>query len=315
MRYLVGVVMLMLVNVANAIECQVDGLPWTNVENNNLDVNVHFYRTSPAGADGGKVSMIGFSYLCRHAVPGEFLEIWTRYDGVRLMPSFAHLKSGLDLRGNYLPSPVNSILLVRQPLTNSRVSIHSVPYLVVDSPPNGYVEIPRGSKVFTYALNIQVWRGSVRIKSFQTDINIYARNSLNLNPWTCTINNNNPVEVDFGSVDPLAVGGDISAGTPYRRSVVLNYSCPEAGIDSPIDIKLLGTASSFNSSALATSNPDLAAGLTRLSSLVAPGSSFRTSITNSSGRDTVLFTLFRKTGSLPAAGPFTASGTLVMSVP
>ncbi len=318
MKYLIGLMFFMLVNIASgATDCRVNGSDWTNVETQNLSVNADFIYRGRYN-DSGKIVQYGMGFQCRQTTPGETVQIWTRFDPVRLAPSYAHFKSGLKvgLRGGvFHPSPVPSILVGNQPLANTMVLNQGHPYLVLASPPNGYIEISRGSKVFTYGVAIKVWKGSVKLKEFQTDVIVYARNSLSLNPSTCTINNNNPILVDFGSVDPLAVGGDISAGTPYRQSVALNYSCPDAGISSPIDIKLVGAASSFNSSALATTNPNLAAGLTRLSLLVAPGSSFRTSISNSSGSDTVLFTLFRKAGSLPAAGPFTASATLVMSVP
>lgn len=315
MKYLIGVIFLMLANVASALDCKYDGSTWRDVEvANNLDVNVSLYRSGLSGEEG-KIVMAGILFVCRLVSPGDHIEIWSRYDGVQLEPRFSHFKSGLRVSNQNYTSPVPRVLLGKQTLTNTQVLNGGNPYITIDSPPNGYVEIPRGAKVLRYTFNIRVLRGTMTIKSFDVTMNVYAGNSLNLNPSTCAINNNNPINVDFGSVDPIAVGGDVPATTPYTQSVVLNYSCPDRGIYSPIDIKLVGVASAFNASALATTNPNLAAGMQRLSALVAPGGSFRTAITNSSGSDTVLFTLFRKTGSVPAAGSFTASATLVMSVP
>lgn len=316
MKYLVGVIFLMLANVASAVECQANEGTWRDAQNHTYRAQVDIYR-SVDPADGGKIVMEDFYFACLNSTqPGQRVEIWTVFNPIRLAPRFNHFKSGVKVANNYYASPVYNIRTGQQE-TNEALVVEDKarPYLVVGSPPNGYIEIPAGAKIFTYNMWVEVWSGSSKLSSIQTAVDVYARNALNLNPSTCTINDNNPINIDFGSVDPLAIGGDISAGTPYRKSVALVYSCPDAGISSSIDIKLVGTASSFNTSALATTNPNLAAGLTRLSSLVAPGSSFRTSITNSAGSDTVLFTLFRKAGSVPAAGPFTASGTLVMSVP
>lgn len=312
MRCLIGMMLLMLVNVASAVNCRTYSSAWTNIEVNDLRIDALFSSGGIAAEGGRIVPSLGIA--CQQ-LGGDKVEIWTAYDPVVLAPRFAHFKTGLKLNGSYYSSPVYSMLIGDQPLANTLVVSRGSPYIVVDSPPNGYIEIPAGAKVFTFGMWIKVFRGSVKIKEVFARVHVYSIFAINLNPSTCTINNNNPINVDFGSVDPVAIGGDIPAGTPYRRSVALNYSCPDLGINSPIDIKLVGTASSFNSSALATTNPDLAVGMHRLSALVPPGGSFRTRITNSSGSDTVLFTLFRKPGSFPAAGPFTGSATLVMSVP
>ena len=312
MRYLIGVMLLMLANVASAVDCQAGGSAWTNVEVNDLRADAIFFGGTVAVEGGRLVTTLGVA--CRQ-LGDERVEIWTAYDPVALESRYAHFKTGLKLDGSYYTSPVRSILIGDQLLGNTLVVSRGNPYLTVDSPPNGYIEIPAGAKVLTFRLWIKVFRGAVKIKEVFAQVHVYSRFAINLNPSTCTINNNNPINVDFGSVDPVAIGGDIPAGTPYRQGVTLNYSCPDRGIDSPIDIKLVGAASSFNSSALATTNPNLATGMHRLSALVPPGGSFRTRITNSSGSDTVLFTLFRKPGSFPAAGPFTGSATLVLSVP
>lgn len=50
-------------------------------------------------------------------------------------------------------------------------------------------------------------------------------------------------------------------------------------------------------------------------SAVRVNGSFLTRITNSSGSDDVTFALVSRPGSLPAAGPVSGSGVLVMGVP
>ena len=319
MKYLSGVFFLMLANIASAVDCRVNGGFWLDVEvGGSLGLNVWTNVAFNASLD--RVLLDGYTLECRHrasASSNPSLKIQPATNiGVVLWPTVSHLQGGLRVGSNDSPIPVWSgqylAVLGREPLVAT--SVLGRPYLKRPTTAGSYINIASGVGLATVNLVLH-FSNNAGSKTLNLPIYVRSNNALNLSPSTCTINNNNPIVVDFGSVDPLAVGGDISSGTPYRKSVPLNYSCPDAGISSPIDIKLVGTASSFNASALATTNPNLAAGLTRLSLLVAPGSSFRTSISNSSGSDTVLFTLFRKAGSLPAAGPFTASATLVMSVP
>ena len=316
MKYLIGLMLFMLSHIASAAlaECQVDGGDWADAETTGFYV----YVDVKASTSLKKVLLNYFSMNCRHKLSVDLLsslKISTQPDAVKFSSDYSHLKGGLVSLGEYYPVPVQAGLSMGTHTTGPYISVQGGPYLDITTTPDKYINIKSGSHIASVYFKMRLSNLVLGVKNFETPVFVYARNALNLSPSTCTINDNDPINIDFGSVDPLAIGGDTSPGTPYRKSFVLNYSCPDAGISSPLDIKLVGTASSFNSKALTTTNPNLAAGLTRLSELVAPGSSFRTSITNSSGSDTVLFTLFRKAGSLPAAGPFTASGTLVMSVP
>ena len=243
------------------------------------------------------------------------MQVVTDPNAIRFDSEYNHLSGGLvTLAHLFYPTPVLAGHILGIQVREPYIRVIGGPYIDFPETPGNYINIRSGSLIAVVSIRIRIntFFGN---SDFGTFVNVYARNSLNLSPSTCTINDNNPIEVDFGSVDPMAPGGDSPLGTPYTKSVTLNYSCPDPGIDSPIDIKLVGTASSFNPSTLATSNPNLATAMIRLSSLVPPGGSFRTSVTNSSGSDTVQFTLIRKAGSLPAAGSFTGSGTLVMSVP
>ena len=317
MKYLAGLMLLMLVHVASAapVECQLNGSSWFDVQTHGFNA----YVDVAASTSLQKVLLNYYVMNCRQTLPAAFgpsLQVTTQADAVRFHPQYSHLQGGLVMGTNsYYPTPVRAGLLLGTHTTGPYTSVVGGPYLNITTTPGKYIEIKSGSLIATINLAMRLSNPVTGTQNFTTFVNVYAKNSLNLSPSTCTINNNDPIDVDFGSVDPVAIGGEIPAGTPYRQSVALNYSCPDAGIFTPIDIKLVGTASSFNSSALATSNPNLATAMIRLSSLVPPGGSFRTSINNSSGGDTVLFSLFRKTGSLPGAGPFTGSATLVMSVP
>ena len=148
----------------------------------------------------------------------------------------------------------------------------------------------------------------------QLTVTYTAANNFTVSPSTCTINNNNPIEINFGDVHQRAIGSD-----PLTSSVVSNrrltYSCPDGGINTPITITYKGTRSAFDPRLLIMSNPDVGTALLRGGAAVSVNGSFLTRITNSVGGDDVTFSLVRRNGSLPTPGAISGSGVLVMGVP
>lgn len=145
-------------------------------------------------------------------------------------------------------------------------------------------------------------------------IYLNAANDLIVEPSTCTINNNQPIEVNFNQVNQSLIG-ESPVSTPVNKTVTLNYRCPTPGITMPIKITLKGYPAAFNSNVLSMSNTNLATGMLRNGVLIGPERSFNTNIYNSTGADDVVFALIRKPGSLPATGAFSGSATLVMGLP
>ena len=316
MRYLTGLLFLLLMQTVSATECRLNGGAWVDPQVKGFNTYVDLVPNLAAG----KVFLDGYTLECRHGLPSPVNpseQILTDPNAVVLYSQPGYFpEGGLDVTGTYYPTPVRAGILLSIQRNEPLMSVLGRPYLNIVRAPGQYIKIPTGALIATVNLRVRTYVGSSLVKHFSTFLNVYASNSLNLNPSTCTINNNAPIDVDFGSVDSLAVGGSPTSA-PNSKTFVLRYSCPDAGISSPIDITLKGATSSFNSSGLAMSNPDLTTVVYRTSTFVVvpPGGSFRGAITNSSGRDSVTFALIRKPGSLPAAGPFTGSATLVMSVP
>ncbi|AIG01060.1 fimbrial protein [Pseudomonas fluorescens] len=141
-----------------------------------------------------------------------------------------------------------------------------------------------------------------------------ANNNFTVSPSTCTINNNNPIKIDFGDVHQRAIGTD-PLTTTVRRDRRLTYACPDPGITTPITITYKGIPSSFNANLLTMTNPDVGTALLRGGAAVQVGSSFLLRITDSVGGDDVTFALVRRAGSLPTPGAVSGSGVLVMGVP
>ena len=312
MRYLAGLMLLVLAHTVSAIECRVNNSTWR-------DVTVYGFRVSVDvvyNAELNKIWLENYTMDCRHNSAyssNPTLSVFPSASGNGVV-LYDGLKGGLRVGDTNYSIPVPHGILLAVVRKEPYRSVQGRPYIDIPTAPGSYINIKAGAQLgqLNFTMFFSNDYGSKFVTAF---VEVRARNALNLSPSTCTINNNNPINIDFGSIDPLAASGDIPEGTPYRRTVVLDYSCPDAGINSPIDIKFLGTPSTFNPRALATSNPDLATAMIHFSSLVPPGGSFSTNITNSSGKNTMLFTLFRRTGSLPKAGPFDASATLVLSPP
>ena len=314
MKCLVGVLLLLLANTASAIYCRVDGGPWQNMTDNRyMDVNV-FVRASPVN---GRIELDGYQIECKYPPgvgggPSDRFYLWTSDNS--LIPGgglFGH-QTGLRIGGNHLDYPVGPNMTVAQMTGDGGIKVLDT-YMYVNTTrvPGKYVDIKAGNR-----LGIMWFRldNTLQLPSHLVSFWIYAINDFYFQPSTCTINDNAPIDVDFGPVDALNL--DASPGaTSVKRVVSLRYSCPDFGINTPITITLKGARSSFWSSVLATSNDDLGVGLLRNGSVVPPESLYTSNIYNSTGGDDVTFALVRRSGSLPAAGPFSGSATLIMGVP
>ena len=313
MKYLVGVLLLLLVNAANAIHCRVDGGAWQNMDDGIMDV----YTAVRATPGNGRIELDGYRIECKYP-PGtgggaqDKYFLWTKQDALIPGPKLFGHQMGLRVEGGHLDSPIpENIHVATMPGDGRIMTLNTYMYVNTTRVPGKYIDIRVGDRLGILALkrtnNIQLPWDSV---SFW----IHANNNFYFQPSTCTINDNNPIDIDFGQVDAATLSAS-PGSTPVRRTVMLSYSCPDYGIYTPITITVKGSSSSFSSTALSMSNNDLGTAVLRNGSVVAPESFYLTDINNSQGGDEVTFALVRRPGSLPAAGPFSGSATLIMGVP
>ena len=191
------------------------------------------------------------------------------------------------------------------------VPVDVTPYILLRNDPSNAIDVRIGDVLGR--LNLEQ-TNNYSSGSSTLALTYTAANNFSISPSTCTINNNNPINIDFGTVNQRAIGTD-----PLTTSIVSNrrltYSCPDGGINTPITITYKGTRSAFDSRLLMMTNADVGTALVRAGSAVPVNGSFLTRITNSSGADDVTFSLVRRAGSLPSAGAISGSGVLVMGVP
>ncbi len=313
MKYLTGMLLLLFMQIATAGQCRVDGGDWQDVFRNSITVTVNVNETPGTGL----ILLDGYLLECRYTpsgFPASSYDRW-RTNTNALVPGPKFSGHGMGLRiGRFIdvPVPVDSGFYIASMNNNSRgVDLDTYMYIYTIGKPGNYVDIRVGDILGT--MNFRQTNNTGEPES-DVAVHLQAGNDFYFQPSTCTINDNKSIDVDFDQVVPLEIGQS-PANSPVQKTIRLNYSCPDPGITSAITITFKGRGALFNSNFLTMSNPNLGTGLLRKGVLVRPGSSFATSIANSVGADDVTFSLIRKTGSFPAAGPFTGSATLIMGVP
>ncbi len=322
MKRLYGaMVLLVLLSVATTVraaDCRVNGGGWQYVGDGGI-LNLQVPVTVRVGSDSTRLILEGAWLECRFtpspAHPTR-IDFWgtSAQAGPPWVPGpkFTRQGTGLRINGAFYNTPVPfDIRIATMPNNGGGYPITIAPYILLRNDPSNPIEVRIGDTLG--ALNLQQTNnyssGSTRLVLTYT-----AANNFGISPSTCTINNNNPINIDFGPVNQRAIGTD-----PLTTTIVSNrrltYSCPQGGINTPITITYKGTRTGFDSRLLLMTNADVGTALVRNGAAVPVNGSFLTRITNSSGADDVTFSLVRRAGSLPSAGAISGSGVLVMGVP
>jgi minor fimbrial subunit len=308
-----------LATTANATDCRVNGGGWIVVGDGGT-INLQVPVTVQLGADRTRIMLEGVRLECRFSFfPASqpwYTDYWNTSARVGPAwvpgPKFSGQGTGLRINGSYHNTPVpNDIRINSMPNHLLGVPVDVTPYILVRNNPTNPIDIRIGDVLGRLnLLQTNNYSGG----SSTLALTYTAANNFSISPSTCTINNNNPIEVNFGTVAQRAIGTD-PLTTPITQNRRLTYSCPDGGITSPITITYKGTPSSFNTRLLRMTNPDVGTAMVRGGNAVQVNGSFLTQITNSVGGDDVTFSLVRRASSLPAAGSITGSGVLVMGVP
>lgn len=319
MRCVVGLYLLLFLQSVIATECRVNGVggvgPWENVRGANIWLRANLQLDSATG----RVVATGYVLECRHrfewGLPANAEDyIDTAANAFTPQTAISGLISGLAIRVVDYVRPVNRgirLASLHVAPNSNIVNLQTYIYFLTQGA-SSYVHVPEGS--FLGSIRLDVTSRDSSRPPFYFLVHVFANNTLNLNPLTCVINNNQPITVDFDQVDPGAIGLTPGASS-IKMDQAFNYSCPSAGINSAISITFRGPSASFNPNYLAVDNVDLGIGMLRGGTVVRPQGAFTTSLSNSYGSDNVTFALIRRPGAYPDPGPFSGSATLVMGVP
>jgi len=299
---------------AQAVDCRVNGGPWQN-GNPNLQVPV----TVVLSADRTRVLLEGARLECRFTYsggPGWHTDYWASGSPAGTPwspgPKFASEGTGLRINGSFLNTPVPAgIGVLNVPNNGTFYPVNVTPYILMRNNPSNPIDVRIGDLLGVLRMTAT---NNYNAERANLTVTYTANNNFTVSPSTCTINNNNPIEINFGTVHQRAIGTD-----PLTSTIVSNrrltYSCPQGGITTPITITYKGTRTGFDSRLLMMSNLDVGTAMVYAGTPVPVNGSFLTRITNSVGGDDVTFSLVRRNGSLPTAGAISGSGVLVMGVP
>ncbi len=301
-----------------AADCRVNGGSWQYVGDGGI-LNLQVPVTVRVGSDSTRLILEGAWLECRFtpspAHPTR-IDFWgtAAQAGSPWVPGpkFSRQGTGLRINGSFYNTPVPfNIRIATMPNNGGAYVINVTPYILLRNDPSNPIDVRIGDTLG--ALNLHQTNnyssGSTRLVLTYT-----AANNFGISPSTCSINNNNPIEINFGDVNQHAIGSD-PLTTSIRAHRRLTYSCPDGGITTPITITYKGIPSSFDNRLLMMTNANVGTALVRAGAAVPVNGSFLTRITNSVGGDDVTFSLVRRAGSLPVAGAISGSGVLVMGVP
>ena len=313
-RLYVGFVLLAINTAAQAVDCRVNGGPWQNG-----NPNLHVPVTVTLSADRTRIMLEGARLECRFTYsggPAWHADFWASGNASGAPwtpgPKFTGERTGLRINGGFYNTPVpGGINIVTVPNNGVFYPINVTPFILVRNFPANPIDVRVGDNLGLLRLTSSNNYDPTRP---QLTVTYTAANNFTVSPSTCTINNNNPIEINFGSVNQRAIGTD-PLTTTISTNRRLTYACPDGGVNTPITITYKGIPTSFDSRLLRMSNTEVGTALVRGGSAVQVNGSFLTRITNSVGGDDVTFSLVRRAGSLPAAGAINGSGVLVMGVP
>ena len=320
MKCLTILFFLLFTQKASAIFCVVDGGTLLDMRVITLDV----YADLRMDSTTGRVTTEGYSISCAHNFPVTFPlayqeRTYSTTETLTPGPLIAAFKYGMIFGGSVYPGSLGpgKILLIGD---------RGAPYyrfplkMYFDIPINsaGGVRVNPGSLLGTFSFFTFYNFNHPSFRSYRMNARFFARNSLVVNPVVagdCAINNNAPIEVDFGNVDPDTITADLYF-SPSRKVVDVRFVCP-SGVSS-VGIQLDATPS-FDPRGIKTSNPDIAIAMISNGSdaIVSPGLANYLEYSLNRGEMTTSFTysLIRKPGSIPYPGPFTASGIIRLTLP
>ncbi|NWA40822.1 fimbrial protein [Pseudomonas reactans] len=321
MKRLYGVMTLLVLigftATANAATCRVNGGPWEPIFG---ELPLQVPVTVTLAADRTRIMLEGARLECGFSrgsqSPSWRQDFWSTGSsaGTPWVPGIKFINQGAGLRiggGHYNIPIANGIRVATLPDDMRGYPIDVTPYILVRNNPSNPIDVRAGDTLGVLRLT---QTNNYNGDSTRISVTYTAANNFTVSPSACTINNNNPIEINFGNVHQRGIGTD-PLTTTIRKDQRLTYTCPDPGITSPITITYQGSRSSFDTRLLMMTNPDVGTAMVRAGSAVQVGSSFLTRIDNSVGGDDVTFTLVRRAGSLPTAGPISGSGVLIMGVP
>lgn len=229
---------------------------------------------------------------------------------------FSGLRTGLTINGTDYDTPVPAGVMIQ---TLTRLNAAPVPirmFIYVNSYPSSDISIKQGDVIGTINFSQRNDRPDCDVKCGPYKWRLIADNDAYFMTTSCTINNGQQIDVDFGTIRQDHLTETVASAT-IKQDKSLNYQCDDTTATQDIAVRLVSSAAGFSSDLIATSNTDVGVAMVYNGSVIKPNETFRSRITNGVGSDTVTFVPVKSSTNFKniATGPLTGSATLIFSAP
>lgn len=228
---------------------------------------------------------------------------------------FGTLANGMTINGTDYLSPIQSGIQVMTITGLNSASISIRVYIVLNRSPTQDIKVNKGDVIGQ--INFEQKNdqsGCPKCGPYRW--RLIADNDAYFVTTSCTINNGQQINVDFGQIrqDFLTQG---ASDAQIKQDKALSYRCDDQSATQDILVRMVSDASGFSSDFIKTSNPNVGVAMVHNGEVVKPNNTFRTRIVNGLGNDTVTFVPVKN--NVPytsiATGPMSGSATLIFSAP
>lgn len=280
-----------------------------------VDVNV---RIGPI-LTSGKNEIINVDQVtCRSDVFSITDYLFLQQNGVTLNQTiFRNVQAGVSIDNQDYALPgvprvaVQTLTHLQSGLIPIRLYINVVPYPTPD------ITIKRGDVIGQINFDQRNDRPDCDIKCGPYKWRLIAANDAYFVTTSCTINNGQQINVDFGQIRQDLLS-DSPTSTAFKQDKSLTYNCDDTTKSMDMAVRLVSDASAFSTDLIKTTNNDVGVAMIYKGNVVKPNHTFSSKIINGVGNDNLSFVPV-KNGTVKyqniATGDLTGSATLIFSAP
>jgi type 1 fimbria pilin len=231
---------------------------------------------------------------------------------------FKNVAAGITVNGSdYL---LNSLPKISNLQTLTRLQSQSIPlslYIMVVPYPTPDITIKRGDKIGQINFSQRNNMPDCPQRCGPYRWSLIADNDAYFVTTSCTINNGQQINVDFGPIRQDLLSNSPTS-TNFKQDKNLTYNCDDTTKSMDMAVRLVSDPSAFSTDLIRTTNSDVGIAMLYKGNVVTPNQTFSSKIINGVGNDTISFVPV-KNGAVSyqniATGDLTGSATLIFSAP
>ena len=184
-------------------------------------------------------------------------------------------------------------------------------YLAISKKPSSPVIISEGQPIFV----LHFLQTNSKGEAHEYTWTLIAGNSINVITTTCTINNSQPLDIDFGTVSASDIKSNFQSSKTVTKSFPIH--CDD-GSSEPVGITMAATpAAGFDEAkAVVTTDPELGIVVSNAGIPLGNGEHYVAYTENGDGNSSLDFTLVKKNAATTlVGGDFTSSAVILITEP